>query len=55
MFSYYMLNFFYKLILEYFIIKNIKHFRTYPGQIWGTLGTSRNYFRMVHLGSELHL
>ena len=23
------------LIVKYFIIKNIKHFHTYPGQIWG--------------------
>ena len=43
------------LILEYFVIKNIKHFRTYPGEIWGTLGTSWNYSRLVHLGSQLHL
>ena len=43
------------LILEYFVIKNIKHFHTYPGRFCQTLGTSRNYFRLVHLGSELHL
>ena len=26
-----------------------------PGTPWGTLGTSRNYSRVVHLGWEVHL
>ena len=43
------------LIIKYFVIKNIKHFRTNTGHIQATLGTFRKYFRVVHLGSEVQL
>ena len=31
------------------------YFNTNPGHLGGTLGTSRNYSRVVHLGWEVHL
>ena len=42
-------------IIKYFVIKNIKHFRTNTGHSQGSLGTFRNYFRVVYLGSEVQL
>ena len=41
--------------IKYFVIKNIKHFHTNTGHSQTSLGTFRNYFRLVHLGSEVQL
>ena len=43
------------VIIKYFVIKNIKHFRTNTGHSQASLQTFRNYFRVVHLGSEVQL
>ena len=37
------------------LIKNTQPFCTNPGHLGGTLETSRNYSRVVHLGWEVHL
>ena len=36
-------------------IKHAQPPRSNPGRFGGTLGTSRNYSRVVHLGCEVHL
>ena len=41
--------------IKYFVIKNIKHFHTNTGHSQTPPGTLRNYFRLVHLGSEVQL
>ena len=37
------------------LIKDTQPFCTNPGHLGGTLGTSRNYSRVVHLGWQVHL